>query len=189
MSTQTIATATFAGGCFWCMQPPFDIIDGVSATVSGYAGGHTSDPNYEQICSGNSGHTEVIQISYDPNRVGYQLLLEVFWRNIDPTTLDQQFADIGNQYRSAIFFESDEQQRLAELSRDALAASGRFNRPIVTEITALDIFYPAEDYHQNYYQKESERYKAYRFHSGRDQYLDSVWSEKLSPVTTDSSAL
>jgi methionine-S-sulfoxide reductase len=171
-------TATFAGGCFWCMQPPFDQLDGVLSTIAGYAGGHVQNPGYEQVCAGTTGHTEVIQIAFDPGRVSYTQLLEVFWRNIDPTAVNRQFVDIGNQYRSAIFYNSEEQRQQAETSRSALAASGRFNQPITTEITALDTFYPAEDYHQDYYQKNPQRYKSYHDHSGRDQYLDRVWKDE-----------
>lgn len=177
MTTDKTTTATFAGGCFWCMQPPFDALTGVISTISGYAGGHTDHPSYEQVCSGNTGHTEVIQVGYDPERIAYPQLLQVFWRNIDPTAVDRQFADIGTQYRSAIFFTSSEQQRMAELSRDALAASGRYDRAIITEITALDTFYPAEDYHQDYYKKNPERYQSYHAHSGREQFLDAVWKD------------
>lgn len=178
MSSNKTATATFAGGCFWCMQPPFDLLEGVNSTTAGYAGGHTNNPTYIKIGKGNTGHTEVIQIAYDTELIGYQYLLEIFWRNIDPTTINQQFADIGSQYRSAIFYESNEQKRLAELSRDALTSSKRYPLPIVTEINPLDTFYPAEDYHQNYYLTNPERYASYHHHSGREQYLETIWPKK-----------
>jgi len=178
MNTSQTEKATFAGGCFWCMEPPFDKLDGVISTTSGYTGGHVKDPTYKQVSAGGTGHTEVIQIVFDPNRVSYEKLLEVFWRNIDPTAHDRQFVDIGDQYRSAIFYHNDGQKRLAEESRTALAASGRFDKPVITEITALNTFYPAETYHQDYYQKNPLRYKFYRYNSGRDQYLDKVWKDE-----------
>ena len=172
------ATATFAGGCFWCMEPPFDKLDGVTATISGYMGGHKEDPTYQEVSAGITGHAEVIRIEYDPQKVSYSELLEVFWRNINPADDGGQFVDRGSQYRSAIFYHDPEQKMLAEKSRDALAASGRFKAPIVTEITKAGTFYPAEDYHQDYYQKSPVRYKFYRYNSGRDQFLEKVWGEE-----------
>ncbi|MBW2451136.1 MAG: peptide-methionine (S)-S-oxide reductase MsrA [Deltaproteobacteria bacterium] len=169
------SVATFAGGCFWCMEPPFDKLDGIEATISGYMGGHTDNPTYEEVSSGTTGHAEVIQVRYDPNQISYQELLDVFWRNIDPTDGGGQFVDRGSQYRTAIFYHNSSQKRLAEASRKALAASGRFSAPIVTEINAAGRFYPAEDYHQDYYQKSPIRYKLYRYNSGRDQFLKTVW--------------
>jgi methionine-S-sulfoxide reductase len=177
MTTQT-QTATFAGGCFWCMQPPFDQLDGVLSTMPGYAGGHVDSPSYEQVCSGDTGHTEVIQISFDPERVSYPQLLEVFWRNIDPTAVNRQFVDRGSQYRTAIFYHNEEQRRQAEASRAALDASGRYDQPVVTEITALEKFYPAEDYHHDFYRKNPLRYQSYHLHSGREQYLHSIWGDE-----------
>ncbi len=170
------ATATFAGGCFWCMEPPFEKLDGVLAVVSGYAGGRKSDPSYEQVCSGTTGHLEAVQITYDPRRVSYDQLLELFWRQIDPTDPGGQFADRGEQYGTAIFYHDGEQKRLAELSRDALALSGRFDRPIVTVIRPFTGFYPAEDYHQDYYQKRPDQYQTYRRGSGRQRFLEKTWS-------------
>ncbi len=170
-----IQKATFAGGCFWCMEPPFDQLDGVISTTSGYAGGDEIDPTYKEVAGGRTGHTEVIQIEYDSAKVDYQQLLDVFWRNIDPTAVDRQFVDVGKQYRSGIFYHSDEQRALALTSRDALAKSGVFNKPIVTEITALNDFYKAEEYHQDFYQKNPLRYKFYRYNSGRDDYLKEKW--------------
>jgi len=172
-----IEKATFAGGCFWCMEPPFDQLDGVISTTSGYAGGDEKNPTYKQVSSGQTGHTEVIQIEYDPAVVDYQKLLDVFWRNIDPTAVDRQFVDVGKQYRSAIFYHNDEQKQLALASKQSLTESGNFDKPIVTEITALNTFYKAEEYHQDYYQKNPVRYKFYRYNSGRDQYLKKKWGD------------
>jgi methionine-S-sulfoxide reductase len=176
-NTTQIEKATFAGGCFWCMEPPFDQLDGVISTTSGYAGGDELNPTYQQVSSGQTGHTEVIQIEYDPAIVDYQKLLDVFWRNIDPTAVDRQFVDVGKQYRSAVFYHNDEQKQLALASKESLAVSGNFDKPIATEITALSTFYKAEDYQQDYYQKNPVRYKFYRYNSGRDQYLKKKWGD------------
>ena len=170
-------TATFAGGCFWCMEPPFDTLDGVVSTTSGYTGGHQDNPTYAEVSAGRTGHTEAVEVVYDPDIISYEQLLEVFWRNIDPLTADQQFCDIGTQYRSAVFCHDDEQERLARESRDKLMNSGRFAEPIVTEIAAADVFYPAETYHQDYYQKNPLRYKFYRFGCGRDRRLKRLWGD------------
>ncbi len=167
--------ATFAGGCFWCMEPPFDELPGVESTTSGYTGGREEDPTYEQVSSGMTGHAEAVRVVYDPRKVSYEKLLDVFWRNIDPTAVDRQFVDVGRQYRSAVFYHDEEQKRLAEASRDRLAASGRFGGPIVTEIVPAGPFYPAEEYHQDYYRKNPIRYQWYRWGSGRDQFLEKVW--------------
>lgn len=172
------AVATFAGGCFWCMEPPFDKLDGVVSTTSGYTGGHVKDPMYEQVSSGGTGHTEAVRIVYDPAKISYEKLLAVFWRNIDPTTADAQFCDHGDQYRSGIFYHNDEQRKLAEQSKQALAADGPFDEPIVTEIVAASEFYPAEEYHQDYYLKNPLRYKFYRHNCGRDQFLEKYWGEQ-----------
>ena len=172
-----IHKATMAGGCFWCMQPPFDALDGVLSTVSGYAGGHTENPSYEQVCSGNSGHTEVIQVVFDNRKISFEEILDVFWKQIDPTTLNQQFSDKGSQYRTAIFYQDDNQRKIAEQSKHRQENSGRYNAPIVTEIEPLQSFYPAEEYHQDYYKHHPERYKLYRYHSGRDQYLKAIWGD------------
>jgi len=169
--------ATFAGGCFWCMEPPFENLDGVLEVVSGYSGGKEENPTYQQVSAGSTGHREVVQVVYDPSKVGYQELLEVFWRQIDPTDAGGQFADRGNQYETAIYYHDDEQKALAEKSRDELARSGRFDRPIVTEILAAGPFYPAEDYHQDYYKKNSTHYKSYRKGSGREGYLEKTWGK------------
>ena len=161
------AVATFAGGCFWCMQPSFNSFKGVISTKVGYTGGHTVNPSYEDVCTGTTGHAEGIEVIYDPSKVTYAELVEEFWHNIDPTSLNQQFADHGTQYRSAIFYHDEEQKRIAEASKKKLAESGKFKKPIVAEITAATTFYPAEDYHQDYYKKNSAHYKAYKYGSGR----------------------
>ena len=171
------ATATFAGGCFWCMQPPFDKLTGVVSTTVGYTGGTTPNPTYEAVCSGNTGHAEAIKVVYDPSQVTYEQLLDVFWHNIDPTTLNQQFSDHGTQYRTAIFYHTEEQRRLAEAAKAALARSGKFKESIVTEIVPASTFYPAEAYHQKYSTKNVIHYKLYRIGSGRDGYLRRVWGE------------
>ena len=169
------ALATFAGGCFWCMEPPFEKLPGVSAVVSGYAGGTEANPTYEQVSAGETGHVEAVQLTYDPAQVTYEQLLDVFWRQIDPTDDGGQFVDRGAQYRSAIFAHDQDQRVAAEASKAALASSGRFDTPLVTRIVAYTTFYPAEDYHQDYYKKSSLRYRYYRYRSGRDQFLDKVW--------------
>ncbi|HEX7037337.1 MAG TPA: peptide-methionine (S)-S-oxide reductase MsrA [Pseudomonadales bacterium] len=171
------AEAIFAGGCFWCMEPPFDELDGVLSTTSGYIGGDLANPTYEQVSAGGTGHAEAVKIVYDPTRIDYRELLEVFWRNIDPLAKDRQFCDRGSQYRSAIFYLDERQRALAEASKRALEASGRFHEPIVTEITAAGTFYPAEEYHQDYYEKNPLRYKFYRYRCGRDQRLQEIWGE------------
>ena len=169
------AVAIFAGGCFWCMEPPFDKLPGVKSTTSGYTGGDTRRPTYEQVSAGRTGHAEAVQVRYDPALVSYSQLLDVFWRNVDPLAVDRQFCDVGDQYRSAIFTLDAEQQRLAEESKRKLEASGRFKQPIATQIVAASRFYPAEDYHQNYYTRNPIRYKFYRFNCGRDQRLEQLW--------------
>jgi methionine-S-sulfoxide reductase len=174
---QGLEKATFAGGCFWCMEPPFDKLDGVISTTSGYTGGTEKNPTYKEVSAGKTGHTESVQIVYDPARISYRELLDVFWRQIDPTTPDRQFVDQGSQYRSAIFYHNDEQKRLAEETKKEMAESGRFDGPIVTEINRAGEFWPAEEYHQDYYMKNPKRYKFYRFGSGRDRYLDKVWGK------------
>ncbi len=169
------AKATFAGGCFWCMEPPFDKLDGVISTTSGYIGGRTSNPTYEKVSTGVTGHAEVVQVVYDPKKVSYEKLLEVFWRNIDPADAGGQFCDKGNQYRSGIFFHTDEQRRLAEQSKAALAKAKSFK--FTTEIVSATEFYAAEEYHQDYYKKNPIRYKFYRSGCGRDQRLEKLWGK------------
>lgn len=177
-SPKTLERATFAGGCFWCMEPPFEKLKGVDAVISGYTGGRTENPTYEEVSSGRTGHAEAVEVHYDPSKITYRELLDVFWRNIDPTTRDRQFVDTGSQYRTAIFYHTEEQKRLAEESKKQLDASGRFGKPIVTEIVPAGKFYPAEEYHQDYYKKSATRYKFYRFNSGRDQYLERTWGKE-----------
>jgi len=167
------ATATFAGGCFWCMQPPFEKLPGVAKTTVGYTGGTVKNPTYEQVSSGATGHAESIEVVYDPAVVTYEKLLDVFWHNVDPLTPDAQFCDHGRQYRTAIFTHDDEQKRLAEASQQVLQK--RFDRPIVTEIVPAGEFWPAEEYHQRYHEKNPIRYKYYRWNCGRDQRLEAVW--------------
>jgi peptide-methionine (S)-S-oxide reductase len=174
---KSLETATFAGGCFWCMEPPFDELAGVLSTTSGYTGGQKKDPTYEQVSAGGTGHTEAVQVVFDPTKISYGELLEVFWRNIDPTTLNRQFCDVGSQYRTAIFYHNDDQQRLAETSKKAIEDSGRLTKPIVTEIAPASEFYVAEEYHQDYYKKNPLRYKFYRYNCGRDQALEAIWGD------------
>lgn len=169
------ATATFAGGCFWCMEHPFDELDGVISTTAGYTGGHTTHPTYKEVSAGGTGHTEAVQVVYDPKKISFERLLEVFWRNIDPLDKTGQFCDKGSQYRSAIFYHTEHQKRLAEQSKKTLEDSKRFSEPIVTEIVSASVFYAAEDYHQDYYRKNPVRYKVYRYLCGRDQRLHELW--------------
>ena len=170
-----LAKATFAGGCFWCMEAPFDRVKGVVSTTSGYTGGRVKSPTYEAVSAGGTGHAESVQVLFDPAKVTYAQLLEVFWHNIDPLTKDAQFCDHGSQYRSAIFFHDEEQRRQAEQSKKALEESKRFPRPIVTEIVAASEFYPAEEYHQDFYLRNVERYMSYRMGCGRDRRLKELW--------------
>lgn len=172
------AVAVFAGGCFWCMEPPYDKLPGVISTTSGYIGGRVANPTYEQVSAGRTGHIEAVQVRYDPRKVDYQTLLDVFWRNIDPVAVNRQFCDAGPQYRSAIFPGNAEQRRLAEAGKRSLEQSGRFDRPIATEILPAATFYPAEDYHQDYYLKNPARYRFYRWNCGRDQRLQEVWGSR-----------
>jgi peptide methionine sulfoxide reductase msrA/msrB len=169
--------ATFAGGCFWCMEPPFENLDGVIDVVPGYAGGRTENPTYEQVSSGATGHLEVVQIRYDPSKISYERLLDVFWTQIDPTDEGGQFVDRGSQYKTAILYHDDEQKRLAEESKAALDRSGKYDKPVVTEIRKFTEFYEAEDYHKDFYKKSPVRYKNYKFHSGREQYLKQIWGD------------
>ncbi|MFP5348895.1 MAG: peptide-methionine (S)-S-oxide reductase MsrA [Gammaproteobacteria bacterium] len=169
------AKATFAGGCFWCMEPPFDALPGVSATISGYTGGHRLNPKYEEVSSGRTGHIEALQIAYDPSKISYAQLLDVFWRNVDPLDGGGQFCDRGEQYTTAIFYHNDEQKRLAVQSKQKIAE--RLGRNIVTPIRPAAEFYAAEDYHQNYYQRNPLRYKYYRFSCGRDKRLEQLWGK------------
>jgi peptide-methionine (S)-S-oxide reductase len=172
-------TATFAGGCFWCMESPFDKLPGVISVTVGYTGGNVRNPTYEQVSAGGTGHAESVQIVYDPMRINYKKLLDVFWHNIDPTTKDRQFCDVGHQYRSAIFYHGDDQRRIAEESKAALDRKKPFQESIVTEITLAGEFYPAEEYHQHYYKKNPLRYKFYRAGCGRDQRLKELWKNEV----------
>lgn len=171
-----LATATFAGGCFWCMEKPFDKLDGVVATTSGYTDGDLIDPTYKQVSAGNTGHTEAVQITYDPTKISYAKLLDVFWHNIDPLTSDRQFCDGGSQYRSGIYYHGEEQHQLAEQSKQKVA--NKFGQSIATELDAASEFYPAEDYHQDYYKKNPIRYKYYRTGCGRDKRLQELWGDQ-----------
>jgi peptide-methionine (S)-S-oxide reductase len=169
------ARATFAGGCFWCMEGPFDKLPGVISTTSGYTGGNAKNPTYEQVSTGRTGHAEAVQIIYDPKLVSYDKLLDVFWHNIDPTQRDGQFCDHGTQYRTAIFYHDEEQRRLAVASRAALAKDKPFRGDIITQVVKAEEFYPAEEYHQDYYKKNPTRYKFYRAGCGRDARLKELW--------------
>jgi peptide methionine sulfoxide reductase msrA/msrB len=173
--TQDLSTATFAGGCFWCMEPPFEKLPGVKRVVSGYMGGDVKNPSYEEVSSGSTGHREVVQVHYDSKRVSYKKLLEVYWRQINPTDDGGQFVDRGFQYTTAIFYHTDRQRSLAQESKKRLQDSVIFQQKIVTPIVAADTFYRAEEYHQNYYKKSSYRYSYYRYRSGRDDYLSKTW--------------
>ena len=170
--------ATFAGGCFWCMEPPYDKLDGVISTTPGYIGGHKDEPTYKEVSSGDTGHAEAVQVVFDPKKVSYATLLEVFWPNVDPTTPDRQFCDRGSQYRTVIFYYGEEQKRLADASKESLGQTKSFAAPVVTEIVAAGKFYAAADYHQDYYKKNPLRYKFYRFNCGRDQRLKELWGDK-----------
>jgi peptide-methionine (S)-S-oxide reductase len=177
VSAPNIEKATFAGGCFWCMEHPFDELPGVVSVTSGYTGGQKKNPTYEEVSAGGTGHAESVQVAYDPAKVTYEKLLKVFWHNIDPTAKDRQFCDSGHQYRSAVFYHNEEQQRLALQSKAELEKNKTFREPVVTEIVRAAEFYPAEDYHQHYYKKNPIRYKYYRSRCGRDQRLKELWGD------------
>jgi peptide-methionine (S)-S-oxide reductase len=172
------ALATFAGGCFWCMEAPFDNLPGVTATISGYTGGRKVNPSYEEVSSGATGHAEAVQVVYDPKKVTYEKLLQVYWVNVDPTVKDRQFCDTGTQYRTAIFYHDDAQRKAAEASKAAIEKSKPFKEPIVTPIEMAGAFYPAEDYHQDYYKKNPVRYNLYRSGCGRDARLKQLWGDR-----------
>ena len=167
--------ATFAGGCFWCMVSPFEELPGIGGIVSGYSGGHVENPTYEQVKTGTTGHFEVVEITYDPELFPYERLLELFWQQIDPTDPDGQFQDRGPQYRTAIFYHNEKQKELAEKSKQAMAESGKFKKPIVTLIEPAAPFYPAEDYHQDYHKKNKQHYNEDREKSGRDEFINEYW--------------
>jgi len=170
--------ATFAGGCFWCMEEALDKVDGVVSTTSGYAGGQKPNPTYEEVSAGGTGHAESVQVLFDPSKISYEKLLNVFWHNIDPTTPDRQFCDKGRQYRSAIFYHNENQKRLAEESKKLVEQSKAFKEAIVTEIVPASEFYPAEEYHQDFYQKNPLRYKFYKYSCGRAQRLQELWGKE-----------
>ena len=174
----TQATAIFAGGCFWCEEAVFDDVPGVISVTSGYTGGTKQNPTYEEVSAGGTGHAESVKVVFDPAKIGYEKLLDLFWHNVDPLTANAQFCDHGSQYRSAIFYTDETQKRLALASKDALAKSGRFKQPIVTEIVAASTFWPAEDYHQSYHKKNPLQYRFYRFGCGRDRRLEELWGPK-----------
>jgi len=180
-----LAKATFAGGCFWCMESPFEKMEGVISVVSGYTGGHKEDPSYQEVSAGVTGHMEAVQILYDPSKITFSELLNVFWRQIDPTDPGGQFVDRGSQYGTAIFYHNEEQRILAEKSKEELAKSGIYEKPIVTKIRKSSKFYEAEDYHQDYHKKSPIRYKYYRFNSGRDQYLKKIWKGKIENESSE----
>lgn len=170
--------ATFAGGCFWCMAGAFQELDGVLDVKSGYTAGHVKNPSYEDVCSGKSGHYEAVQITYDPSKVSYTLLLDTYWQQIDPTDPGGQFYDRGQQYQTAIFYHDEEQKELAFSSKNALEKSRRFDKPIATKILPASIFYPAEEYHQDYHKKNPEHYKSYSIGSGRQAFIERTWGNK-----------
>jgi len=176
-ATGKFEKATFAGGCFWCMEAPFDKLPGVVSVTSGYTGGNMKNPTYKQVSAGGTGHAEAVQIVYDPTRIGYTKLLDVFWHNTDPTVADRQFCDVGSQYRPGIFYHSEEQRLLALKSKGSLEKSKPFKELIVTEVTKAGEFYPAEEYHQQYYKKNPIRYRYYRNGCGRDQRLKELWGD------------
>jgi len=174
-ATPKTELATFAGGCFWCMEAPFDKLDGVESVTVGYTGGSLKNPTYKQVSAGGTGHAEAVQIVFDPARISYAKLLDTFWRNIDPTVSDRQFCDVGHQYRAAIFYQSDEQKRVALQSKSSLEKRKTFKEALITEIVPAGIFYKAEEYHQHYYKKNPIRYKYYRNGCGRDKRLQELW--------------
>jgi len=179
-ATNSYSAATFAGGCFWCMEPPYDKLKGGISTTSGYLGGHLDKPTYQQVSRGNTGHTEAVQVIYDPTVISYEKLLQIFWHNIDPTDARGQFCDKGNQYRSEIFYHNAEQRDLAQQSKTELLDNKPFKGEIITPISAASQFFPAENYHQDYYQKNPLRYKYYRYSCGRDNRLEQLWGKQAS---------
>jgi peptide-methionine (S)-S-oxide reductase len=173
----TPGKAYFAGGCFWCMEEAFEKVDGVSSVISGYMGGTVADPSYEAVSAGRTGHAEAVEVVYDPAKTNYQKLLDAFWLNVDPITPNAQFCDHGNQYRSAIFFQTDEEKRASDTSKHVIEQSHRFKEPIVTQIVMASQFYPAEEYHQDFYKKNPVRYKFYKYNCGRAQRLEALWGK------------
>lgn len=175
MSNNKFEKAAFAGGCFWCMVKPFKEWDGIQDVVSGYMGGHIENPTYDDVKRGDSGHLEVVEITFDPTLFSYEQLLEVYWQQIDPTDAGGQFQDRGHSYTTAIFYYTDEQRKIAECSKEKLSASGKFSKPIITPIRVAETFYTAEDYHQDYYLKEKDHYTKDREKSGRDEFITEHW--------------
>ena len=173
----TSGKAYFAGGCFWCMEEVFEKVEGVLSATSGYMGGTVSNPTYEEVSAGRTGHTESVEVVYDPAKVSYQKLLDAFWRNVDPITPNAQFCDQGNQYRSAIFFQTEDEKRASDSSKQVIEQSRRFKEPIVTQIVMAPQFYPAEEYHQDFYKKNPIRYKLYKYNCGRAQRLEELWGK------------
>ena len=171
----SVAKAYFAGGCFWCMEEAFEKVEGVLSATSGYMGGKVANPSYEEVSAGRTGHAESVEVIYDPSKVSYQKLLDAFWHNVDPVTPNAQFCDHGSQYRSVIFFQTDEEKRASDTSKQAIEQSKRFTEPIVTQIVAASQFYPAEEYHQDFYKKNPIRYKFYKYNCGRAQRLEALW--------------
>jgi len=178
-----LSVATFAGGCFWCTESDFEKLPGVHEVISGFSGGHVANPTYKEVSKGTTGHVESVQVYYDPNIISYEALLDAFWRMVNPTDNEGQFVDRGEQYRTLIFYQTEDEKAKAERSRQLLNESGRYKAPVITEIRKFEAFYPAEEYHQDYYKKNPVRYKYYRFNSGRDQYLEKTWGADLH--TTD----
>ena len=181
-TNENLSAATFAGGCFWCVESDFEKFDGVVEVISGYVGGRTKNPTYREVSAGGTGHAEAVRVLYDPQKITYDELLDIFWQHVDPTDPGGQFVDRGSQYRPAIFYHDDDQKRLAEASKRKLETSGRFTKAIATEIVPLSEFYEAEDYHQDYYKKNPLRYKLYRYNSGRDQFLKKAWADTAQPA-------
>ncbi len=177
--TASLAVATLAGGCFWCVESALEKVDGIHEVISGYSGGNTKNPTYPQVGAGGTGHTEAVQVYYDPEKISYRGVLHYFWRDIDPTDSKGQFVDRGNMYRPAIFYHNEQEKMLAIATRDELEASGRYDRPLTIEITPAKTFYKAEDYHQDYYKTNPKHYKFYRYGSGRDQFLKKIWGAEL----------
>ena len=173
----TVGKAYFAGGCFWCMEEAFEKVEGVLSVTSGYMGGTVANPSYEDVSAGRTGHAESFEVVYDPAKVSYQKLLDAFWRNVDPITPNAQFCDHGSQYRSAVFFQTDEEKRASDVSKQAIEQSKRFTEPIVTQIVMASQFYPAEEYHQDFYKKNPIRYKFYKYNCGRAQRLEELWAK------------
>ena len=176
---ENLSVATFAGGCFWCTESDFEKLPGVYDAISGFSGGHVANPSYGEVSQGTTGHVESVQVYYDPNKISYEALLDAFWRMVNPTDNDGQFVDRGEQYRTLIFYQTEEEKTKAEHSRQLLNESKRYPAPVITEIRKFEAFYPAEEYHQDYYKKNPIRYKYYRFISGRDQYLEKIWGDDL----------